>query len=566
MFYNNLKLIQKIMIPIVFGVTFMLGLSFYYFHLLKDTLWAERLVGLQHITETANSILIKYHEQHASGLLTAAEAKQSAKEAIRNLNYDNGNGYVFATDYNGTSIISANKEHEGKNLLSLKDAYDNYFIKKHISVARAGGGRVEYHWYRPGENEPLEKITWVQGFEPWEWVIGTGSYVVDLENKLAINKLLFTALFSVGVIGISLLSLILVRSTTTPILNISKQMNSLADGKGDIEINDTERRDEIGAMTNAMKVFVENERNRRQLLEVQEGEREKTVKRGLFIEKVCAGFDAVISEQIQTLDSATISLASAATTLQATAVDSMAQSQQAASAASEASSNVDTVASAAEELAASVSEVANQVQIASEMSAKANTQTKTTNERVAKLTQSANEISQVVTLIQDIAEQTNLLALNATIEAARAGEAGKGFAVVASEVKELAHQTSNATAEIEKKIGDIQRETESSATAIVQISESITELSETSTHIASVVEQQQVASQEIAANIAQTSKITEELSGSVEILASTSAKTRQQGDHVEQAVNVQKQLAGVITAEVEQFLQSVHTNRKSESQ
>jgi methyl-accepting chemotaxis protein len=89
-----------------------------------------------------------------------------------------------------------------------------------------------------------------------------------------------------------------------------------------------------------------------------------------------------------------------------------------------------------------------------------------TSEKVKKLGESSQEISKVVNLIGKFAAQTHLLALKASIEAARAGEEGRGFAVIADEVRSLASQSAEATADIDKLVGDIRNASKDLMTAI----------------------------------------------------------------------------------------------------
>lgn len=98
-----------------------------------------------------------------------------------------------------------------------------------------------------------------------------------------------------------------------------------------------------------------------------------------------------------------------------------------------------------------------------------------TAQSIAVLTKRTEEIGRTLNVITDIASQTNLLALNAAIEAARAGDAGRGFAVVAEEIRKLAEDSRRSAVEIEKIIGDVQKDTAMAGKAIDAMEASVKE-------------------------------------------------------------------------------------------
>jgi methyl-accepting chemotaxis protein len=373
-----------------------------------------------------------------------------------------------------------------------------------------------------------------------------------------LNAELLSVILSIGgfIIGLGLAWLI-GNGIARPVLAMTGAMRALAGGDKSIEVPARGRKDEIGAMADAVEVFKQNAIEMDRLAEEQRKEQLRKEERQKTIDGYIASFESQVAGILSTLASAATEMNQTAESMSATAEETSRQSSAVASASEEATTNVQTVASAAEELSASVQEISRQVAQSTQITGQAVDEVSRTNMTVKGLAEAAQKIGDVVSLINDIASQTNLLALNATIEAARAGEAGKGFAVVASEVKSLANQTAKATEEIGAQIGAIQNATGGAVQAIEGIGGTIAKVSEIATTIASAVEEQGAATQEIARNVQQASQGTQEVSSNI---AGVSEAAQQTGAASAQVLSTAGELAKqseVLKAEVDDFLAKV---------
>ncbi len=477
----------------------------------------QKQIELQHLTELALGIVKEEHAAVQTSGVAAADAQKRALARVAALRYGN-NDYFWVNDMQPRMVMHPMKpEMNGTDISTFKDPNGKAIFIDFVNVVKKdGAGFVAYEWPKPGFDQPQPKLSYVTGFAPWGWVIGTGVYIDDLraQNWASTER----GLIAAGLVLMLTLavSIIVARRITGPLREMTTTMNALAHGRLDVRVAGLGRHDEVGEMAKAVEVFKSNAVARQALeAEGREAEARAVALRKADMCKMADDFESAVGEIVQTVSSASSELEASAGTLTTTAEHTQELTTMVAAASEEASTNAQSVASATEEMASSINEISRQVQELARIASEAVDQARNTNDRVGELSKAAARIGDVVELINTIAGQTNLLALNATIEAARAGEAGRGFAVVASEVKALAEQTAKATGEISQQVGSIQGATQDSVDAIKEISGTIERLSEISSTIAAAVEEQGAATQEISRNVQQSAQATQQVSSHI---------------------------------------------------
>jgi methyl-accepting chemotaxis protein len=399
-----------------------------------------------------------------------------------------------------------------------------------------------------------------------DWKIGDVRGVLEvasvIDAQLANGRTLSNSIVLGGiVIGLALLgvTLLATRSVTVPLGGIVRGMRRLAEGDFAAVLPGLGRKDEIGAMAQAVETFKLKaiEKAEREAEEKEAEARAAAEARKGGMRKLADEFQAAVGGIVETVSSASVQLEAAAATLTKTADSTQQLSATVAAASEQASANVQTVASATEEMNASVGEISRQVTESSRIATDAVRQAERTDARIGALSQAAGRIGDVVKLITAIAEQTNLLALNATIEAARAGDAGRGFAVVASEVKALAAQTAKATDEIGTQITAMQSATAESVAAIKEIGATISRIAEIASAISAAVEQQSATNHEITRNVQQAAAGTTQVASNI---ADVNRGAGETGSASSQVLASARSLAGEsnhLKLEVEKFLNTV---------
>jgi len=517
-----MKLRQRLLLMVAGAAAVLLAFAFVWLTSARSTLLAEKQEKIRSLVEVPYSVLVENQRLEAAGKITRQEAQSRALQEIQALRYD-GTNYFWINDLHPTMVMHPVKpELNGKDLTEVKDPTGKpLFVEMADIVRREGAGYVFYMWPKPGSEKAVSKASYVKGFEPWGWLIGTGIYIDDVDAAWRASALKVSGIVLVCLMATLGFSWSVARSIVGPIDQVVAVLDSVS--RGDLTSRlETHRKDEIGQMGQALN---------------------RTLDR--------------MQEAIQSIQADSEALASASEELSATsgemisnAKETSSQAGVASGAAGEINANLQTVATGAEEMSATIKDIARNASEAATVAREAVEMAQETNQSVSKLGESSSEIGDVLKVITAIAQQTNLLALNATIEAARAGEAGKGFAVVANEVKELAKETAKATEAISGKINAIQGDTKTAVDSIATISGIISQMNDITTTIAAAVEEQSVTTNEMSRNIAEAAKsseaIVESVSGVARVAEGTSRGATDSRKAAQGLAMMSTQLRGVV--------------------
>jgi methyl-accepting chemotaxis protein len=404
-----------------------------------------------------------------------------------------------------------------------------------VNVVKAkGAGFVDYVWQKGDDaTNLLPKISYVKGFKPWGWIIGSGIYVDDVQAAFYQETINYGVAILIVIVILSLIAFWISRSITRPLQTAVEVADRMAVGDVSMEII-PEGRDEVGTLLRSMRKMSGATRVATRLAkDVAEGHLDIAIRKRSEADELMAALALMtdrLKNVVQGVKSASINISSGSRTMNDSAQVLSSGAAQQAAAAEEAASSI-------EEMTANIRQNADNSLQTEKIAIKAAEDAQQGGRAVEQTVQAMKAIAEKITIIEEIARQTNLLALNAAIEAARAGEHGKGFAVVAAEVRKLAERSQLAAGEINDLSTSSVAVAEQAGQYLNDIVPDIQKTADLIQEISAASKEQDAGADQIGKSIQQLDVVIQQNASAAEEFASTAEQLASQATELEKMID-----------------------------
>jgi CBS domain-containing protein len=185
------RLVLRTVLPALLAVVLFSGVVFFYLlPSFSRAIMDQKRLMIRELTESAWNILARFEAEERAGRLSRGEAQTAAIEQVRSLHYgQQSKDYFWINDLHPRMIVHPYRpDLEGGDLSDHADPHGKLiFVEMARVVAAEGAGYVAYRWqWKDDPARIVPKLSYVKGFAPWGWIIGTGVYTEDVDAEVAV--------------------------------------------------------------------------------------------------------------------------------------------------------------------------------------------------------------------------------------------------------------------------------------------------------------------------------------------------------------------------------------------
>ncbi|MGH1492848.1 MAG: cache domain-containing protein, partial [Acidimicrobiales bacterium] len=374
---------------------------------LSTTRYSGQEEGTKEVVETALGTLQYFEGLEQSGAMSREEAQANARASVETIRYGDGD-YLWIHDeqlvmqmhpikpeLNGTDV-SGSEDPNGVRL----------FVEMNEVVAADGAGLVAYEWPKPGFEEPQPKVSYVSGFEPWGWIIGSGVYIDDIEAAVASDRQL-VLLGGAALLLAAIAGTLVGRSLIRQLRGIAASASQIAAGDLSVEPLPVRDRGTVGQLATSFNEMTD--------VLGSVGVQANRIADGNYAAQheipgdLGLAFDAMgasLSNVVQQLSESSTGLSNSASDLLGV-VDRIgdsveltaSQADSASAAGDDVSARVEAVAQAIQEMNGSFEEVASSASAAASVATEAVEAARQSSDKIGKLGESSEQIGDVIKVI-----------------------------------------------------------------------------------------------------------------------------------------------------------------------
>lgn len=210
-------LVRSVIPTLLTIALFIIAIFFFMLPALERSIMDQKKEMIKELTTAAWNILARFEYDERSGAMTREQAQKLAIEAVQNLHYGQGmKDYFWINDMHPRMIIHPYRtDLNGKDLSDITDPSGNHPFLRFVEIVKAqNAGYAEYLWqWKDDQSRISPKLSYVKGFEPWGWIVGTGVYLNDARQEIALirdNLIFFST--AILLIATGLLAFLLIGS------------------------------------------------------------------------------------------------------------------------------------------------------------------------------------------------------------------------------------------------------------------------------------------------------------------------------------------------------------------